>query len=76
MTHHDPTFSASASPVDDRTYNVLQALMSTLESIDAYEMYMQEETDGGLFGELLEDERRHATRLLDELRACIVPGGG
>jgi hypothetical protein len=62
--------SVAASPVDDHTYNVLQALTSTLESIEAYETY-QEDDDGELFGRLLEDERQHANLLLDELRTRI-----
>ena len=75
MTSFDPTTSPrGASPGDDRTYNVLQALASTLEAIDAYEMYAQDDNDG-VFHELLHDERRHADRLLDELRACLLPAG-
>ena len=58
-----------SSPVDDRTYNVLQALTSTLESIDAYEGYaMDDGGDDDLFRRLIEDEREHARLLLDELR--------
>ena len=60
----------AASPVDDHTYNVLQALTSTLESIEAYESY-QEDDDGDVFGRLLEDQRAHATLLLDELGTRI-----
>lgn len=61
------TRSRQASPVDDATYNVLQALTSKLEAIDAYRRYAAD-APGGLFDELLEDERRHAVRLLAELR--------
>jgi DNA-binding MarR family transcriptional regulator len=59
------------SPVDDRTYNVLQALTSKLEAIEAYQVY-QEDDDSGLFEELIEDERRQASRLLDELRGLLA----
>ena len=65
--------SVAASPVDDHTYNVLQALTSTLESIEAYESY-QEDDDGDVFGRLLADQRAHATLLLDELRTRIGDG--
>ncbi|HYM83673.1 MAG TPA: hypothetical protein VEY67_05950 [Candidatus Dormibacteraeota bacterium] len=58
------------SPVDDHTYNVLQALASTLEAIEAYELYTEDD-DSGLFEELLGDERRHAERLVDELKGCL-----
>jgi hypothetical protein len=58
------------SPVDERTYNVLQALTSTLESIESYEMYLDQD-DSGVFEELLAGERRHAERLLAVLRTCL-----
>ena len=55
------------SPVDDATYNLMQALVSKLEAIEAYSRYAQD--DGGeLFRELLEEERTHADRLLEQLR--------
>lgn len=66
-----PMMSGSASPVDDRTYNLLQALTSKLEAIDAYEQYAQDDQDG-TFSELIEDERRHAERLLEALRRAIA----
>ncbi len=68
-----PRVSSSTpdSPVDDRTYNLLQALTSKLEAIDAYEMYATD--DGGdVFSELIDDERRHAGRLLEELRKALA----
>jgi rubrerythrin len=67
----DQTRGASAtvadSPVDDATYNVLQALTSKLEAIEAYELYAEQD-DSGVFSELIEDERRHAERLLQTLK--------
>jgi hypothetical protein len=59
--------SVLASPVDDATYDLLQALTSKLEAIEAYERY-QDDDDTGVFGRLLEDDRRHATMLLEALR--------
>jgi hypothetical protein len=59
--------SVSSSPVDDATYDLLQALTSKLEAIEAYERY-QEDDDTGVFGQLLEDDRMHATMLLDALK--------
>jgi rubrerythrin len=59
--------SVADSPVDDATYNVLQALTSKLEAIEAYELYAEQD-DEGVFAELLEDERQHAERLLEALR--------
>jgi rubrerythrin len=59
--------SVADSPVDDATYNVLQALTSKLEAIEAYELYAEQD-DEGIFTELLEDERQHAQRLLESLQ--------
>ena len=59
--------SVPDSPVDDATYNLLQALTSKLEAIEAYELYAEQDEDG-VFSELLEDERQHADRLLQALR--------
>jgi hypothetical protein len=58
------------SVVDDATYDLLQALTSKLEAIEAYEQYLQD-GDAELFGELLTDERRHARLLVDTLRARL-----
>jgi hypothetical protein len=56
-----------SSPVDDATYNLLQALTSKLEALEAYELY-QEDDDTGTFSRLLEDDREHARLLLEALR--------
>ena len=64
------TRTVSESPVDNATYNLMQALTSKLDAIEAYEMY-REDGDGQLqqlFDDLLRDERQHAERLLGELR--------
>ena len=55
------------SPVDDATYNLLQALTSKLEAIEAYQMYAEQDEEG-VFEELIADERRHAERLYEALR--------
>lgn len=62
--------SVAGSPVDDHTYNVLQALTSSLEALEAYEVY-QEDDEGDLFIELQQDEQRRAERLLAELRTLL-----
>ena len=59
--------SVSSSPVDDATYNLLQALTSKLEALEVYEQY-QEDDDTGTFSRLLEEDREHATLLLEALR--------
>jgi rubrerythrin len=59
------------SVVDDATYDLLQALTSTLEAIDAYQQYDADEP-GGLFQRMIVDERRHAVELLEALRHRIA----
>ena len=64
-------FQVTPEVVDDSTYNLLQALTSKLEAIDAYEQYMVD-GDVSIFSQLLEDERRHAGVLLDALRERLT----
>jgi rubrerythrin len=61
------TTDTPQSPVDDATYDLLQALTSKLEAIEAYEQYVSDDPES-VFGELLEDERRHAQLLHEALR--------
>jgi hypothetical protein len=65
--------SVSASPVSDVTYDLMQALTSKLEAIEAYEMYREDATGDvqQLFDDLLVEDRRHAERLLEALRGEI-----
>jgi rubrerythrin len=57
-------------PVDDATYNLLQALTSKLEAVEAYEQYAADDPHG-VFAGLIADERRHAQELLAALRAQL-----
>ena len=50
-----PDRDVAESIVDDATYDLLQALTSKLEAIEAYQRYVRDEQD-------------HARRLLDALR--------
>ena len=59
------------SPVDDLTYDLLMALSSKLEAIDTYRIYA-EDGKPGLWQELAQDERKHADRLLAELRGRLA----
>jgi rubrerythrin len=58
------------SPVDDATYNLLQALTSKLEAIEAYNKYSTADTQG-VFADMINDERRHAERLLEALKSRL-----
>jgi len=64
------TESGALSPVDNRTYDLLQALVSKLEALDAYSKYSSDD-DSGIFRELMAEDRRQAQRLLDEVRRVI-----
>lgn len=70
-TRVNPTFEVQERVVDDMTYDLLQALTSKLEAIEAYEQYVLD-GDAQVFGDLLDDERRHAARLLDALRGRLA----
>lgn len=72
-SHHYRSTSGVASPVDDRTYDLLQAIVSKCEAIEAYAKY-EEDADGEhrqLFQELARDEAKHAERLLEALRTTL-----
>jgi rubrerythrin len=70
MQDRPSNVAMKSSPVDDATYNLLQALTSKLEAIEAYGKYASDDTEG-LFRELIDDERRHADRLLQALRSRL-----
>jgi hypothetical protein len=65
-----PHQTTGRSPVDNATYNLLQALVSKLEAIEAYAKY-QHDGDEELFGQLEQEERQHAQQLLQALRTRL-----
>lgn len=70
MPDTETTTARTQTPVDDATYDLLQALTSKLEAIEAYELY-REDAQGEvrqLFDDLLDEDRRQAERLLEALR--------
>lgn len=71
--HHYRSTGGISSPVDDQLYDLLQALTSKCEAIEAYAKY-EEDADGEakqLFQELARDDTRHAERLKEALRAKL-----
>ena len=69
-THHYRSGAGIASPVDDQLYDLLQALTSKCEAIEAYAKY-EEDASGEakqMFQELARDDTKHAERLLETLR--------
>ena len=72
-SHHYRSGSDIRSPIDDQMYDLLQALTSKCEAIEAYAKY-EEDADGDakqLFQELARDDTAHAERLLDALRTRL-----
>ena len=59
------------SPIDDETYNLLMALTSKLEAIDVYQVYA-EDGHADLWRSMAEDDRRHAERLVNELKGRLA----
>ncbi len=69
-SHHYRSSSGIQSPVDDQLYDLLQALTSKCEAIEAYAKY-EEDAEGEakqLFQELARDDTAHAERLVEALR--------
>jgi len=72
-SHHYRSGSGIQSPIDDQLYDLLQALTSKCEAIEAYAKY-EEDADGEnkqIFQELARDDTKHAERLLDALRTQL-----
>ena len=69
-SHHYRSSGGIQSPVDDQLYDLLQALTSKCEAIEAYAKY-EEDAEGEakqLFQELARDDTAHAERLVEALR--------
>jgi hypothetical protein len=69
-SHHYRSSSGIQSPVDDQLYDLLQALTSKCEAIEAYAKY-EGDAEGEakqLFQELARDDTAHAERLVEALR--------
>lgn len=69
-SHHYRSSGGIQSPVDDQLYDLLQALTSKCEAIEAYAKY-EDDAEGDakqLFQELARDDIAHAERLVEQLR--------
>jgi hypothetical protein len=69
-SHHYRSESGIDNPIDDQLYDLLQALTSKCEAIEAYAKYEQD-ADGDtrqLFQRLGRDDAEHARHLIDALR--------
>jgi hypothetical protein len=66
---HDTSGNPYDSPLDNQTYNLLQILVSKLEAVEAYNVYLEDmsgEADRVL-SEIAADDRRHVDRLVQLL---------
>ena len=72
-SHHYQSSAGHRSPVDDQMYDLLQALVSKCEAIEAYAKYEQDSDDQGrqLFQQLGEQDARAAEQLLEALRTKL-----
>jgi bacterioferritin (cytochrome b1) len=67
-------------PLNDVSYDVLTALQSKLEAVQAYEVYIEDCEEAGddetrqLFEEILQDEEQHVERLSDRLEQLVRAG--
>lgn len=69
-SHHYRSEAGFTNPVDDQLYDLLQALTSKCEALEAYAKYEQD-ADGevrDLFRQLGAEDANHAERLLEVLR--------
>ena len=71
--HYRSSGSQIQSPVDDQLYDLLQAIVSKCEGIEAYAKYEEDadEQNRSLFQELAQEDVRHVERLLEALRTQL-----
>jgi len=69
-TSHHRTSSGFQNPVDDQLYDLLQALVSKCEALEAYATYEDDADEQGarLFRQMGTEDAEHARQLLDALR--------
>ena len=69
-TSHHRTSSGFTNPIDDQLYDLLQALVSKCEALEAYAKYEDDADDEAreLFRRMGAEDSRHAQELLDALR--------
>ncbi len=73
MTYPSSSSTATLSPIDDVTYNLLQSLVTKLEGIETFSKYA---ADGGewadLYSRLARENADSAKVLLDALRKQLA----
>ena len=73
---HHRSSTGFQNPIDDQLYDLLQALVSKCEALEAYAKYEQDADDETrqLFQRLGTDDARHAEELLQALRSRLGAG--
>jgi len=73
MVQHTTRSSQGTFPVDNNTYNLIQMTAAKLESLEVYQKYQQDadQQTRALLDSLIEEDRRHAERLIDALRQAL-----
>ena len=73
-TGHHRTSTGFQNPVDDQLYDILQALVSKCEALEAYAKYEEDadEETRALFQQLGSQDAEHARQLLDALRRRLT----
>ncbi len=67
-------------PLNDLSYDLLTALQSKLEAVNAYEIYIDDCEEAGdeetrrLFEEILEEDQRHVEQLSARLEQLVREG--
>jgi hypothetical protein len=63
----------SKYPVDNHTYNLMQVIVSKLESIEAYNKYMNDGCGGShdIYQQLIQQDTESVHRLMSELKQAI-----
>jgi hypothetical protein len=70
---HTRTEGAVGSPISNEAYNVLTALQSKLEGLEAYRKYAEGDTSG-FWQELTDADLRAVERLTGELERLVGDG--
>ena len=76
-SHHFRSSGGIQSPVDDQLYDLLQALVSKCEAIEAYAKYEEDSDEQGrqLFQSLAQNDVQAVQQLLEALRTRLASSG-
>ncbi len=72
-----PNVSGGETILSNRTYDLLAILLSKLEGLEAYEIYMEdlEGEDRQLVEQIRRDDERHVQMLREKIEQMVREGG-